>query len=101
VVFACYLACFSLSYGPVCWIIVAEIFPTAIRGRAMSISIFSLWTGCNLVALTFPAALASYGASWTFWLFGLTTPLAILYVILRVPETKGKSLEEIEKQFIR
>ncbi len=100
VVFACYLACFSFSYGPVCWIIMAEIFPTAIRGRAMSISIFSLWTACNLVALTFPAALAAYGPSWTFWLFGLTTPLAILYVLMRVPETKGKTLEQIERQFI-
>ena len=100
VVFACYLACFSFSYGPVCWIIMAEIFPTAIRGRAMSISIFSLWTACNLVALTFPAALASYGPTWTFWLFGLTTPLAILYVLMRVPETKGKSLEQIERQFM-
>ena len=59
VVFACYLACFSFSYGPVCWIIMAEIFPTAIRGRAMSISIFSLWTACNLVALTFPGGLGS------------------------------------------
>jgi MFS transporter, SP family, arabinose:H+ symporter len=100
VVFACYLACFSMSYGPVCWIIIAEIFPTAIRGRAMSVSVFSLWTGCNIVALTFPTALASYGASWAFWLFGMTTPLAILYVLMRVPETKGKSLEQIERQFM-
>jgi MFS transporter, SP family, arabinose:H+ symporter len=100
VVFACFLACFSLSYGPVCWIIIAEIFPTAIRGRAMSISVFSLWSGCNLVALTFPAALAFYGATWAFWIYGLTTPLAILYVLMRVPETKGKSLEQIERQFI-
>jgi SP family arabinose:H+ symporter-like MFS transporter len=99
-VFACYLACFSFSYGPVCWIILAEIFPTAIRGRAMSISVFSLWTACNLVALTFPTALAAYGASWTFWLFGLTTPLAIFYVLTRIPETKGKSLEQIERQFM-
>lgn len=100
VVFACYLACFSFSYGAVCWIIMAEVFPTAIRGRAMSLSIFALWTACNIVALTFPCALATYGPSWTFWLFGITTPIAILFIITRVPETKGKSLEQIERQFI-
>ena len=61
VVFSCYLACFNFSYGPVCWIIVAEIFPTAIRGRAMSLCVFSLWAGCNLVTLTLPPALAAYG----------------------------------------
>jgi SP family arabinose:H+ symporter-like MFS transporter len=97
--FAVYLACFSLSYGPVCWIIVSEIFPTAIRGRAMSISIFSLWTGCTLVAQTFPSLLEAIGPSWTFWLYALTTPVAFLFVLFLVPETKGMSLEQIERRF--
>lgn len=97
IVFACFLACFNFSYGPVCWIIIAEIFPTAIRGRAMSMCVFSLWAGCNLVALTFPAALSKYGAAWTFWLYAMTIPAALLLVLFRVPETKGKTLEQIEK----
>jgi SP family arabinose:H+ symporter-like MFS transporter len=98
-VFAVYLACFSLSYGPICWIIVSEIFPTAIRGRAMSISIFSLWTGCTLVAQTFPSLLEAIGPSWTFWLYAMTTPVAFLFVLYLVPETKGMSLEQIERRF--
>ena len=57
VIFAVYVACFNISYGPICWVIVSEIFPTSIRGRAMSISIFSLWIGCTLVAQTFPPLL--------------------------------------------
>jgi MFS transporter, SP family, arabinose:H+ symporter len=99
-IFAGFLACFAFSYGAVCWVIIAEIFPTAIRGRAMSISIFSLWTGCILVGQTFPLLLRHLGPSWTFWLYAFTTPLAFLFVLFFVPETKGKSLEQIERQFM-
>lgn len=98
-IFAAFLACFAFSYGAVCWVIIAEIFPTAIRGRAMSISVFSLWTGCILVGQTFPWLLKYVGATWTFWFYALTTPVAFLVVLLLVPETKGKSLEQIERQF--
>ena len=66
----------------------------------MSISVFSLWIGCTLVAQTFPELLKTIGPSWTFGLYALTTPLAFLFVLLLVPETKGKTLEQIEKQFI-
>ena len=97
VVFAVYVACFNFSYGPICWVIVSEIFPTAIRGRAMSISIFSLWVGCSLVTLTFPGLWRSLGHTNTFWLYALTTPPAFLLVLFLVPETKGKSLEQIER----
>jgi MFS transporter, SP family, arabinose:H+ symporter len=99
IAFALYLACFNFSYGSVCWVIVSEIFPTAIRGRAMSISVFSLWIGCTLVAQTFPPLLAHFGPAITFWLYGLTTPVAFLFVLFLVPETKGKSLEQIERQW--
>ena len=98
-VFSFFLACFAFSYGAVVWIIVAEVFPTAIRGRAMSISIFVLWTACTLVSQTFPYLLDTLGAAWCFWLYALTTPLAFLFVLFFVPETKGKSLEQIERQF--
>ncbi len=99
-VFSFFLACFAFSYGAVVWIIVAEIFPTAIRGRAMSISIFALWTACTAVSQTFPRLLETLGGAWCFWLYALTTPVAFLFVLFLVPETKGKSLEQIERQFI-
>jgi sugar porter (SP) family MFS transporter len=99
-VFSVYLACFNFSYGSVCWVIVSEIFPTAIRGRAMSISIFSLWTGCTLVTQTFPPLLRAVGPTYTFWLYGLTIPVAFLFVLFLVPETKGRSLEQIERQWV-
>jgi MFS transporter, SP family, arabinose:H+ symporter len=98
-VFCFFLACFNLSFGPICWIIVAEIFPTAIRGRAMSISILSLWAGCSLVGQTFPYLLGTLHAAGSFWLYAATTPLAFLFVLLFVPETKGKTLEQIERHW--
>lgn len=96
---AVYLACFSFSYGPVCWIIVSEIFPTRIRGRAVALSIFSLWTGCILVSLTFPWLLKHVEPAKTFWLYALTGPVAFLFVYFLVPETKGRTLEQIEARF--
>jgi MFS family permease len=99
VVFAAFLACFNFSYGPICWIIISEVFPTKVRGRAMSISTFSLWTGCALVTITFPKLLDSLGPMHTFWLYALSTPIAFLFVWLIVPETKGRTLEQIERQF--
>jgi MFS family permease len=96
---AIYLACFSFSYGPVCWIIVSELFPTRIRGRAMSLSIFSLWTGCILVSQTFPVLQKYWPPAWTFWLYASTAPVALLFVWFLVPETKGKTLEQIETQW--
>jgi MFS transporter, SP family, arabinose:H+ symporter len=99
-VFSIFLACFNFSYGSVCWVVVSEIFPTAIRGRAMSISIFSLWVGCTLVAQTFPPLLKAVGPTATFAIYALTTPVAFLFVLLLVPETKGKSLEQIERQWV-
>jgi hypothetical protein len=67
----------------------------------MSISIFSLWTGCWLVGQTFPYLKDTLGTAGSFWLYAATTPLAFLFVLLFVPETKGKTLEEIEKRWAR
>ncbi len=97
---AVYLACFSFSYGPVCWIIVSEIFPTRIRGRAMAISIFSLWSGCILVSLTFPYLLKHVEPAVTFWLYALTGPVALVFTYFLVPETKGRTLEQIEARWV-
>jgi SP family arabinose:H+ symporter-like MFS transporter len=96
-----YIACFAFSFGPVCWIIMAEMFPTSIRGRAMSLATLSLWVGCWLVSQMFPWLLRNAGPAWTFWLFAILCFPAIPLTIWLIPETKGKSLEEIEKHWMR
>jgi MFS transporter, SP family, arabinose:H+ symporter len=92
-----FIACFAFSFGPVTWVIISEIFPTRIRGRAMSIATMATWISTFLVGQTVPWLLVNLGPTGTFWLFALLCSPA-LYLGLRVlPETKGKSLEEIER----
>ncbi len=93
----CYVASFAFSYGPIVWVIISEIFPTRIRGLAVSIGSFSLMTTGFFITLTNPLLIESIMPSGTFFLYaGLTLP-AIWFIWKFVPETKGKSLEEIEK----
>jgi SP family arabinose:H+ symporter-like MFS transporter len=92
-----YVASFAFSYGPITWVIISEIFPTRIRGLAASIGSFSLMVTGFFITLTNPVLIESIQASGTFFLYaGLTLP-AIWFIWKFVPETKGKSLEEIEK----
>ena len=93
----CYVASFAFSYGPIVWVIISEIFPTRIRGLAVSIGSFSLMVTGFFITLTNPLLLESIMPSGTFFLYaGLTIP-AIWFIWRFVPETKGKTLEEIEK----
>ena len=93
----CYVASFAFSYGPIVWVIISEIFPTRIRGLAVSIGSFSLMLTGFLITLTNPLLIKTIMPSGTFFLYaGLTLP-AIWFIWKYVPETKGKSLEEIEK----
>lgn len=92
-----YVASFAFSYGPIVWVIISEIFPTRIRGLAVSIGSFSLMVTGFLITLTNPLLIELIMPSGTFFLYaGLTLP-AIWFIWRFVPETKGKSLEEIEK----
>ncbi|TFH27442.1 MAG: MFS transporter [Bacteroidia bacterium] len=93
----CYVASFAFSYGPIVWVIISEIFPTRIRGLAVSIGSFSLMVTGFVITLTNPLLIESIMPSGTFFLYaGLTLP-AIWFIWRFVPETKGKTLEEIEK----
>ena len=93
----CYVASFAFSYGPIVWVIISEIFPTRIRGLAVSIGSFSLMVTGFFITLTNPILIESIMPSGTFFLYaGLTLP-AIWFIWKFVPETKGKTLEEIEK----
>ncbi len=94
-----FIAAFSMAMGPISWIICSEIFPTKIRGRAMSVATFTIWSACYIVAQTFPMLNdnPAIGPAKTFWVYGGFSLLALWFVVAMVPETKGKSLEEIER----
>ncbi|QKZ12650.1 sugar porter family MFS transporter [Spirosoma sp. KUDC1026] len=91
-----FIACFAFSFGPVCWVVVGEIFPNAIRGKAMALATLSLWIGNFLVGQLTPALLEGVGSAWTFWLFALCCSPALWLTWKLIPETKGRSLEAIE-----
>ncbi|WP_255314134.1 MULTISPECIES: sugar porter family MFS transporter [Bacillales] len=91
-----YVASFAISLGPVVWVIMSEIFPNRIRGKATAIAAMALWAADYLVSQSFPPLLSSAGPAATFWIYGSMALLACLFTWRVVPETKGKSLEEIE-----
>jgi SP family arabinose:H+ symporter-like MFS transporter len=90
-------ASFAVGLGPGVWVMMSELFPTRIRGRAMSIATISLWLACVLLTFTFLTLVKTIGASFTFWLYGSMCIITVLFVWFLTPETKGKSLEEIEQ----
>jgi len=94
------LACFAMTLGPVAWVILAEMFPNRIRGAAMSVSIFSLWVACFLLILTSPMLRESLGKAGSFWIYATICAVALVYTFFKLPETKGKSLEQIEKELV-
>ncbi|MBK9018120.1 MAG: sugar porter family MFS transporter [Saprospiraceae bacterium] len=94
-----YIASFAASYGPVTWVVISEIFPIKMRGVAMSVATFALWVAVYVVTQMFPILLESAGPAVTFWIFGGMSLLAFFFVWSQVPETKGKTLEEIERDW--
>lgn len=95
------IACYAMTLAPVMWIVVSEIFPNKIRGVAMSVATFALWSACSVLTYTFPILNAHFGAVGTFWTYGLICVLGAIFVWRKVPETKGKSLEELEKTLVK
>jgi len=92
-----YVASFAFSYGPIVWVIISEIFPTRIRGLAVSIGSFSLMVTGFFITLTNPVLIQNIMPSGTFFLYAALTIPAIWFIWKFVPETKGKTLEEIER----
>jgi len=91
------IACYSMSLAPVTWVIISEIFPNRIRGAAMAVAVMALWLACFILTYTFPILNASLGASGTFWLYGVICVLGGIFVFAKLPETNGRTLEEIER----
>jgi SP family sugar porter-like MFS transporter len=92
------IACYAMTLAPVTWVILSEIFPNRIRGLAMSVATFALWSACFILTYTFPLLNQLLKASGTFWLYGLICVLGFWFIFKKLPETKGKSLEEIEHE---
>ncbi|WP_421813711.1 sugar porter family MFS transporter [Flagellimonas sp.] len=92
-----FVACFAFSFGPVVWVLLSEIYPTKIRGFAMSIATFALWIGATAIGQMVPWLLENLKPYGTFWLFAICTIPSIWIVVKVLPETKGKSLEAIEE----
>lgn len=95
-----YCACFSFSYGPVCWVIIGEIFPTRYRGRAVSISTAAIWFGAFIVSQSFPRMLNEAGAAGSFATYAILTALALVFIYFFINETKGATLEQIEQRWV-
>lgn len=91
-----YVAFFAMSLGPVTWVVLSEILPLSIRGLGMAIALVGNWLANYAVSLTFPDLIRHLGVSGSFALFGSFSLLALLFVFCFIPETKGKTLEEIE-----
>ena len=91
-----FVAAHAVGNGAVCWVIISEIFPTKVRGRAMSIATTSLWLFAYIGNQAFPLMQKNLGNSGTFWCFSGAALINMLCVLLLVPETKGRSLEQIE-----
>jgi sugar porter (SP) family MFS transporter len=93
------IACFAMTLAPVTWVVISEIFPSKIRGAAVSISVTALWSACFVLTYTFPFLNHALGTSGTFWIYACICALGFVYLTLRLPETKGKSLEAIERMW--
>lgn len=91
-----YVVFFGIGLGPVMWLLISEIYPTKIRGKAMSLATLSVWGANWLVAGTFLSLIHAAGPAGTFWIFGFICILAFVFCLVFVPETKGKTLEAIE-----
>jgi len=96
-----YLACFAFSLGPLPWVIMSEIFPTRIRGRAMSIATLSLWLANTIVCQAFPYLKDAIGPGMVFFIFAALVSPVFWFAWKVLPETKGRSLEELEEFFRR
>jgi SP family arabinose:H+ symporter-like MFS transporter len=95
-----YISFFAISLGPLAFVVISEIFSNKNRGMAMSVCVFFLWVSVYVVSQTFPMLLASIGSAFTFWIYMVMSICAFVFVLKFIPETKGKSLEEIEKYWL-
>ena len=95
------ISVYAMTLGPVTWTLLAEIFPHRVRGVAMATCTFALWVGCCTLTFSFPSMNAALGSSGTFWIYSAICICAFVFLWNRCPETKGKTLEELENELIK
>ena len=94
------ISTYAMTLGPVTWTLLAEIFPNRIRGIAMATCTFALWVGCCTLTFSFPPMNAALGSSGSFWIYSVICMSAFVFLYRRCPETKGKSLEQLERELV-
>lgn len=94
------IACYAMTLAPITWVLLSELFPNRIRGAAMSLCVSSLWVACFVLTATFKPINVALGAAGTFWLYGAICLVGFIVLKLFIPETKGKSLEDIERELV-
>jgi len=94
------IACYAMTLAPVTWVIISEIFPNRIRGAAVAVAVIGLWVACTVLTFTFPYLKNHLGAHGAFWLYGAICVVGFVVIFLRLPETKEKSLEQIERELV-
>lgn len=95
------IACYAMTLGPVTWVLLAEIFPNRVRAVAVATSTFALWVGSSTLTYTFPLLNVALGSYGTFWIYSVVCLAGFLFVTYKLPETKGKSLEELENELVK
>ena len=94
------IGAYAMSLAPVVWVVISEIFPNRIRGAAMAVAVSSLWIACFMLTFSFPVLNKLLGSAGTFWLYGGICVAGFIFVFFKLPETKGKTLEQIERELV-
>lgn len=94
------IACYAMTLGPCTWVLISELFPNRVRAIAVATCTFALWVGSSTLTYTFPLLNKLLGSYGTFWIYALVCLCGFLFFLRRLPETKGKSLEQLEKELI-
>ena len=95
------IACYAMTLGPITWVLISEIFPGRVRAVAVAVATSVLWIGSFTLTLSFPLLNAALGTSGTFWIYTAICVAALAYFVKTLPETKGKSLEQLEKELVK
>lgn len=94
------IGCYAMSLAPVTWVVISEIFPNRIRGAAMSVAVVALWLACFILTYTFPILNEKLGPAGTFWVYAAICVAGFLFILAKLPETKGQTLEQIERDLV-